>query len=156
MVWLFGQIWLWLIVAFALGALSAWRVLRTGRRPPEPAAAEPPAEPRYAAEEPPLLATEQTQFIPYVGPGPGRAVDDDPDAPEPVGHHEGHLPLPPQRGPHAADWPAADEPAWPQADDQLDVPPPGPPATPPGNRPGDPSGAAHRWPPAPHQPGRGG
>jgi hypothetical protein len=132
-VWLFGQIWLWLIVAFALGAVSAWLVLRTGPRPQDPP--EPAAEPGYAAEEPPLSAAEQTQFIPYVGPDPDHFVDA-PDAPEPVGHREGHLPLPPQRGPQAEVWPAEDEPVWPRADDQPD--------------------AAHEWPPAPHQPGRGG
>lgn len=131
MVWLFGQIWLWLIIAFALGALTAWLVLRPTRRPkpaPEP---EPVREP-----EPEPLEAERTQFIPAAWQSPGHehpretAVDDEP---EPVGHREGRLPLPPQRGAEAEDWPAQEEPAWPEADDLPE--------------------AAPRW---PHQPGRGG
>ncbi|MGW5724341.1 hypothetical protein ACWEVP_49835 [Amycolatopsis sp. NPDC003865] len=129
MVWLFGQIWLWLIVAFALGALTSWLVLRTAQRPkprsePEP---EPAAEEHY--EEP----AEQTQFIPaaWMQPGTERPHDvHEDDEPEPVGHREGHLPLPPQRGTQAEDWPTEEEPAWPESED----------ATP-------------QW---PHQPGRGG
>ncbi|WP_328448129.1 MULTISPECIES: hypothetical protein [unclassified Amycolatopsis] len=130
MVWLFGQIWLWLIVAFALGALSAWLVLRTTRRP-EP-------EPRHEYEPEPYYeptAAEQTQFIPAASFQPTEESRYDEDTPEPVGHREGHLPLPPQRGAEADDWPAEEEPAWPGADDLPD--------------------ATHQWPQAPHQPGRG-
>ncbi|KDN20458.1 hypothetical protein [Amycolatopsis rifamycinica] len=133
MFWLFGQIWLWLIVAFALGALTSWLVLRTAQRPrpePEPEP-EPEEEPRY--EPPPPLSTEQTQFIPaaWVQHAPERRTDPhDDEEPEPVGHREGHLPLPPQRGAQAEDWPTEEEPAWPESED-----------------------AAPRW---PHQPGRGG
>lgn len=123
MMWLFGQIWLWLILAFALGALTSWLVLRTAPRPKP----EPPTEPRYEAEPEPSAA-EQTQFIPaawaqHAPPEPSEDVD----VPEPAGHREGRLPLPPQRGPEAEDWPTEEEPAWPEADPQ--------------------------W---PHQPGRGG
>ncbi len=131
MVWLFGQIWLWLIIAFALGALTSWLVLRTTQRP-QPA---PEPEPEFvdAYDEPEPSAAEQTQFIPaaWMQPGTERPeqVHDD-EEPEPVGHREGHLPLPPQRGAQAEDWPTEEEPAWPEADE----------ATP-------------QW---PHQPGRGG
>ena len=129
MVWLFGQIWLWLVIAFALGALTSWLVLRTAQRPkPEP---QPEPEPEVRYEEP--SATEQTQFIPaaWMQPGTERpeAVHED-DEPEPAGHREGHLPLPPQRGAQAEDWPTEEEPAWPESEE-----------------------AAPQW---PHQPGRGG
>jgi len=132
MVWLFGQIWLWLIIAFALGALTSWLALRTAQRPK--AAPEPePYEPEPYEPEPEPLATEQTQFIPaaWMQPGtdrPESAHDD--EEPEPVGHREGRLPLPPQRGAQDEDWPTEEEPAWPEADE----------VTP-------------QW---PHQPGRGG
>jgi hypothetical protein len=137
MFWLFGQIWLWLIVAFALGAVTSWLVLHAAPRPrPEPAAREaefddeaPPYEP------PPPLSTEQTQFIPAAwaqhAPEPRTEVHDDEEA-APVGHREGHLPLPPQRGVQAEDWPTEEEPAWPQAEEPPD--------------------ATRQW----HQPGRGG
>ncbi|GHG16344.1 MULTISPECIES: hypothetical protein [Amycolatopsis] len=123
MFWLFGQIWLWLIVAFALGALTSWLVARTVQRPkPETAPEaleEPEEEPRY--EPPPPLSTEQTQFIPaaWAQHAADRRpeVHDDDEEPDPVGHREGHLPLPPQRGAEAEEWPTEDEPAWPQAEE---------------------------------------
>ena len=130
MVWLFGQIWLWLVVAFALGALTSWLLLRAAQRPkpqPEPEPAPEP-EPEAHYEEP----AEQTQFIPaaWMQPGTERPQDvNEDDEPEPVGHREGHLPLPPQRGAQAEDWPTEEEPAWPESDE------------------------APQW---PHQPGRGG
>jgi len=118
MFWLFGQIWLWLIVAFALGALTSWLVLRTAPRPR--AAPVPEAEPEEEYEPPPPLSTEQTQFIPaaWAQHAPDRRADvqDDEEA-EPVGHREGHLPLPPQRGTQAEDWPAEEEPAWPESEE---------------------------------------
>lgn len=130
MFWLFGQIWLWLIVAFALGALTSWLVLRAAPRPE--ADPVPEAEPEEY-EPPPPLSAEQTQFIPaaWAQHAPDRRADvqDDEEA-EPVGHREGHLPLPPQRGAEAEDWPTEEEPAWPESEE----------ATP-------------RW---PQQPGRGG
>ncbi|MEV6875169.1 hypothetical protein [Amycolatopsis sp. NPDC051128] len=137
MLWLFGQIWLWLIVAFVLGVLTAWLVLRASPRPkPEPAGeAGEPAEPRH---EPTPSAAEQTQFIPAAwaqhAPDwtddrfPGEEQESEPD-----GHREGRLPLPPQRGAQAENWFAEEEPAWPEADEVPD--------------------ATRRW---PHQPGRGG
>jgi hypothetical protein len=133
MFWLFGQIWLWLIVAFALGALTSWLVLRAAETP-QPA---PEEEPRYEPPEP--LSVEQTQFIPaaWAQHEPDRRADvHDDEEPDPVGHREGHLPLPPQRGPQAEDWPTEEEPAWPQTEEAPD--------------------ATRQWPPAPHQPGRGG
>ncbi|MEU0792297.1 hypothetical protein ABZ342_19695 [Amycolatopsis sp. NPDC005961] len=132
MVWLFGQIWLWLIIAFALGALTSWLVLRTQRPKPRP---EPEPEPEFVDvyDEPEPSAAEQTQFIPaaWMQPETDRhePVQDD-EEPEPAGHREGRLPLPPQRGAQAEDWPTEEEPAWPEADE----------VTP-------------QW---PHQPGRGG
>lgn len=129
MVWLFGQIWLWLIIAFALGALTSWLLLRATQHRPqhEP---EPEHEPE-AVPEP--LAAEQTQFIPAAwaqqAPHEPEPAEDD-DVPEPVGHREGHLPLPPQRGVEAEDWPTEEEPAWPESEE-----------------------AAPQW---PQQPGRGG
>ncbi|MEA5359074.1 hypothetical protein VA596_05960 [Amycolatopsis sp., V23-08] len=132
MVWLFGQIWLWLIVAFALGALSAWLVLRTTQT--TRTAQRPHEEPEPAYEpEPYYDEAEQTQFIPATAFQPTEESRYDDDTPEPAGHREGHLPLPPQRGPESEDWPAEEEPAWPRADDLPDA-----------------------WPQAPHQPGRGG
>ncbi|MCR6484372.1 hypothetical protein M8542_16230 [Amycolatopsis sp. OK19-0408] len=129
MLWLFGEIWLWLVIAFALGALTSWLVLRATQRPK----AEP--HPVYEPEpEPAPEPAEQTQFIPaaWVHPEPDHPVERHfpDDEHEPEGHREGHLPLPPQRGPQAEDWPTEEEPAWPEAED----------ATP-------------QW---PHQPGRGG
>jgi hypothetical protein len=131
MMWLFGEIWLWLIVAFALGALTSWLLLRATPRP-EPPPAEPEAEPEplYEPAPPPPLSVEQTQFIPAAwAQHEPEARPPATDAPEPVGHREGRLPLPPQRGPEAEDWPTEDEPAWPPSEE----------ATP-------------RW---PHQPERG-
>jgi hypothetical protein len=137
MLWLFGQIWLWLIVAFVLGALASWLVLRTASRPkPEPGESSEPGEPAEPRLEPAPLAAEQTQFIPaaWAQQGPDRTEDRFPDEePEPDGHREGRLPLPPQRGAPAEDWPTEEEPAWPEADELPN--------------------AAPHW---PHQPGRGG
>jgi hypothetical protein len=136
MLWLFGQIWLWLIVAFVLGALTAWLVLRTAPRPKP----EPPGEAGEPAEqyEPTPLAAEQTQFIPaaWAQHAPDRADDRFPGEEQetgPDGHREGRLPLPPQRGAQAEDWPTEEEPAWPEADELPN--------------------ATQQW---PHQPGRGG
>ncbi|MGW5747813.1 hypothetical protein [Amycolatopsis sp. NPDC003861] len=118
MFWLFGQIWLWLIVAFALGALTSWLVLRTTKSPQPAREEKPEAEPAY--EPPPPLSTEQTQFIPAAWaqhPPDRRAGAPDDDEQDPVGHREGHLPLPPQRGAQAEDWPTEEEPAWPESEE---------------------------------------
>lgn len=155
MMWLFGQIWLWLIIAFALGALTSWLVLRgtAGRTRPEPF---PEPEAVYEHEPEPVvpdpLSTEQTQFIPaaWAQHEPTRTTAfPDEGEPEPVGHREGQLPLPPQRGPQAEDWPTEDEPAWPEADEHPNATRDATPnATP------DPTpGPTPQW---PHRPGRGG
>lgn len=135
MMWLFGEIWLWLLIAFALGAITSWLVLRVTQRPKAEPQPYYEAEPEYEPEPEPLAA-EQTQFIPAAWVQPDaerpeshRFADDEPEA-EPTGHREGRLPLPPQRTPQAEDWPTEEEPAWPESED-----------------------AAPQW---PHQPGRGG
>ncbi|MET8995322.1 hypothetical protein [Amycolatopsis sp. Hca4] len=119
MFWLFGQIWLWLIVAFALGALTSWVVLRAAARPRSEPVRDVEPEPDDH-EPPPPLSTEQTQFIPaaWAQHAPERrgGLHDDEEA-EPVGHREGHLPLPPQRGAQDEQWPTEDEPAWPESEE---------------------------------------
>jgi len=90
MLWLFGQIWLWLLISFALGCGVTWLMMRGERREqpaPEPAPAREPerAVPVYPEPEP--LSAEQTQFIP-----PARIQDDDePYDQEAEGHREGQL-----------------------------------------------------------------
>lgn len=144
MFWLFGQIWLWLLAAFALGAAVTWLLMRTLDRPKEPVYEpyedagypedeehEEYAEAEYPEEHEPLEA-ERTQFIPPARVDHDGYYDDEPYDQETAGHREGRLPYPPPKpGTSPEEWPAEDEPAWPAAED---------------------SG----WPPAPHQPGRGG
>ncbi|WP_409494897.1 hypothetical protein [Amycolatopsis sp. cmx-11-12] len=91
MFWLFGQIWLWLLISFALGCGVTWLMTR-GERRERPAAPEPehPA-PAYSEPEPEpvpeLLSAERTQFLP-----PARIQDDDePYDQESEGHREGQL-----------------------------------------------------------------
>ncbi|WP_410648101.1 hypothetical protein [Amycolatopsis sp. cmx-4-54] len=94
MLWLFGQIWLWLLISFALGCGATWLLMRGERR--ERPAAEPVARPELPAPVPAepepepvpeLLSTEQTQFLP-----PARVQDDDePYDQETEGHREGQL-----------------------------------------------------------------
>ncbi|MEV6909664.1 hypothetical protein [Amycolatopsis sp. NPDC051071] len=132
MLWLFGQIWLWLLISFALGCGVTWLMTRGERRAqaaPEPApAGEPEPEPEPAIPvytEPEPLSAEQTQFIP-----PARIQDDD----EPFdqvaeGHREGQLipePVHPARIYHSDEpEPAARngeygheaEPVWPSDED---------------------------------------
>ncbi|KZB87194.1 hypothetical protein [Amycolatopsis regifaucium] len=97
MLWLFGQIWLWLLISFALGCGVTWLMMRGDRREQAtPASAAPEPEraapvPAYADPDPgpvPVpLEAEQTQFIP-----PARVHDDDePYDQEPEGHREGKL-----------------------------------------------------------------
>ncbi|OXM46935.1 hypothetical protein [Amycolatopsis alba] len=95
MLWLFGQIWLWLLISFALGCGATWLMTRGERRErtaPGPAAREPeravaaPVEPE-PEPVPELLSSERTQFIP-----PARLQDDDePYDQEAEGHREGQL-----------------------------------------------------------------
>ncbi len=122
MLWLFGQIWLWLIVSFALGAAATWLLMRAlQRRQPQENAYEPPPLPE---EEPEERSAERTQFIPAPPFTPSeplldyRFSDDEPYDEEPDGHREGSLPLPPPRpAPAADDWPTEEEPIWPAAED---------------------------------------
>ncbi|MFC4081448.1 hypothetical protein [Amycolatopsis samaneae] len=161
MFWLFGQIWLWLLLAFLLGALVTWLVMRAAQRreAPEPYAEHEPY-PEHEPEpvhEPEPHAAEETQYIPqaaYDDEHPEdhahpyarhehaddepRYPDEEPYDPEPEGHRQGQLPTPaPQTQRHAAD-----DPAWP-ADDAWPADSPEHPA------PEDPSARSH-------QPGRGG
>ncbi|QFU85859.1 LapA family protein [Amycolatopsis sp. YIM 10] len=58
MLWLFGQIWVWLLVAFGLGVLLTWMVLSVVHRK-ELARAEAealPSRPFYEDEDPPAAA----------------------------------------------------------------------------------------------------
>ncbi|WP_326566625.1 LapA family protein [Amycolatopsis rhabdoformis] len=139
MLWLFGQIWLWLLVAFLLGALVMWLIMRVGRpkRAAEPAraAADPGAFGAagtsaaartsgtlpVAAEEP--SEAERTQYIPVTAydynEQPERVYNDypevDPDEPyapdEPSGHRIGRLPDPEPHLSGDLNWPAEKDPA---------------------------------------------
>jgi hypothetical protein len=77
--WLFGQIWLWLLVAFVLGAATAAVLIRAGRRRTPP---------------PPVAPAEQTQWI---APPPGEYIDPEPPDTD-RGRRSGTLPI---------DWPPA-------------------------------------------------
>ncbi|WP_432848241.1 LapA family protein [Amycolatopsis sp. CA-161197] len=134
MLWLFGQIWLWLLVAFLLGALVMWLIMRAGR----------PKRPREADSIPAAGSTsgslpdvpepsdaERTQYIPVPSydydEQPERVYNDypevDPDEPytpdEAPGHHIGRLPDPEPHLSGDLNWPAAEEPvdAWPHDDE---------------------------------------
>lgn len=78
MLWLFAQIWLWLLAAFVLGAITTAVVMRTARR----------------RTPPPPVPAEQTQWIP---PPPDVYVDPEPQDAE-RGRRSGTLPI---------DWPPA-------------------------------------------------
>jgi hypothetical protein len=120
MLWLFGQIWLWLLIAFLLGAAVMWLLMRAAR--PKPVAERETYEHDEADEEPlevpaPLEA-ERTQYIP-VGQydhdeSPERVYNDypevDPDEPYvPEDHAEGRLPEPEARLSGDLGWPATAE-----------------------------------------------
>ncbi len=120
MLWLFGQIWLWLIVSFALGAAATWLLMRALERQKEPADTY---EPLPLPDEEPSDA-ERTQFIPAPPFAPSEPLhdyhyaDDEPYDEEPDGHREGRLPMPPPRSAEPADdWPTTEEPIWPVAED---------------------------------------
>jgi hypothetical protein len=128
MLWLFGQIWVWLLIAFLLGAAVASLVFTAmnRRRDDEPTG-------RYDDVEDPVLPVEETEFIPataeydehYEDPPrpaeyPPRPQNDWP--PEDVddsGHREGRLP-PVNRQPawrtdvEDPAWPSAAEEDWPR------------------------------------------
>ncbi|MFD9893182.1 hypothetical protein ACFWY9_27875 [Amycolatopsis sp. NPDC059027] len=141
MFWLFAQIWLWLLVAFLLGMVVTWLLMRAAQRretSAEAAYAEPEPEPDrevHETHEPAPHAAEETQYIPqaaYAEEDHGHHEDDyhyppdeyshdeqphyldeEPDVPEPEGHREGQLPA--SAPPHAQH--VQEEPAWPAADD---------------------------------------
>ncbi|WAL66220.1 hypothetical protein ORV05_36200 [Amycolatopsis cynarae] len=74
--WLFGQIWLWLLIAFLLGAATAALLLR----------------PRRTRTPPPTSPEEQTERLP-----PARDEYRDPEPDDPArGRRSGTLPV---------DWP---------------------------------------------------
>jgi hypothetical protein len=129
MLWLFGQIWLWLLLSFLLGAVLTWVVLTVLQREKkaEPATGEPDEEPvpRPAPDFSEETAAERTQFIPAArfdgyeaGDGYDEEVVDEPFDQEVVGHREGVLPQ--EHGqPERANDPngAEPEPAWPRPED---------------------------------------
>ncbi|GAA3555819.1 hypothetical protein GCM10022222_44290 [Amycolatopsis ultiminotia] len=133
MLWLFGQIWLWLLVSFLLGAAVMWLLTRATRTraPAEPEPVRPAAEPAAPAE------AEQTQYLPpathhdsthydaqYYDDEPERVYNDypevDPDEPYPPLDSGGYpLPDPEPRMSGELDWPAGDEEPdrWPHEDE---------------------------------------
>lgn len=121
MLWLFGQIWLWLIVSFALGAVATWLLMRAFQRQLQPQ--ESAYEPFPEKEPDEVSPTEQTQFIPAPPFTPSEPLldyrfPDEPYDQESDGHREGRLPMPPPRpAPAAEDWPTEEEPVWPAAED---------------------------------------
>ncbi|MEU4666425.1 LapA family protein [Amycolatopsis sp. NPDC023774] len=135
MLWLFGQIWLWLLIAFLLGALVMWLIMQAGRpkrpsRSSEPAREAAPADASVASVPEPS-ESERTQYIPvpsydYDEP-PERVYNDypevDPDEPyapdEPFGHRIGRLPEPEPHLSGDLNWPSAEEPVggWPRDDE---------------------------------------
>ncbi len=90
MLWLFGQIWLWLLISFGLGCGVTWLMTRGERREhaaPEPVPAGGPEHAAPVHTEPEPLSAEQTQFIP-----PARIQDEDePYDQDAEGHREGQL-----------------------------------------------------------------
>lgn len=128
MLWLFGQIWLWLLIAFALGCGVTWLMMR-GERREQPAyeqvPSSGPALPHTPEPAPAPLETEQTRFIP-----PARIHDDDePYDQEAEGHREGQLiPEPvrpsqvyhldqPAQGARNGEYGHDPEPVWPSDED---------------------------------------
>ncbi|EIF00697.1 hypothetical protein [Saccharomonospora glauca] len=104
MLWLFGEIWLWLLIAFVLGlALAAAAFLATKRRERTPA--DRPTEPTPRVED--MSDTERTQFIRPVGPRPGTGpeAEERPDE----GRRQGVLPV------SSSEWHARNE--WPDEHD---------------------------------------
>ncbi|MBK1785315.1 hypothetical protein [Prauserella cavernicola] len=100
MLWLFGQIWVWLLVSFALGAGLTALLLGGRRRRREPSA-------RSAAPRP--TAAEQTGNLPVTGALPAVRRPDRHAEPEP---EEGSLPS-------RRDWHTRNE--WPDEQDARDA-----------------------------------
>lgn len=113
MLWLFGQIWLWMLLSFALGAGVTALVMRRTPARPEPVYEE-QAEAEYVPGPPPNPYLLDDGVGEYPPRAPTAWPPDD-DRPEPA-HLEGELPSvewPPER---EADTPV-EEPAWPSAED---------------------------------------
>jgi hypothetical protein len=117
MLWLFGQIWVWLLIAFLLGALVMWLIMRAAR--PKLPGRDPKPEP---AEVPEPVEAEQTQYIPvtHYDEPPAPVYNDypevDPDDPYPAersgGHWREHTGELPEAEPHLSgelNWPRTDE-----------------------------------------------
>jgi hypothetical protein len=115
MLWLFGQIWVWLLIAFLLGAAVATVIFTAvNRRRPE-AAPE-------AYDDEVGLPVDETQYIPasdyeepYEDPPapeyPPRPQNDwPPEDVDVTGHREGHLPT---VTPQPARGDDVEDPAWP-------------------------------------------
>jgi hypothetical protein len=121
MLWLFGQIWLWLLLAFLLGAAVASLVfIAANRRHPEPAYAEPLELPEreQLIDETQSIEPVDYEEADYEDPPPlypPRPQNDwPPEDVDDTGHREGHLP--PVN--HQPAWRQDDhaEPAWPEAE----------------------------------------
>ncbi|PRX50321.1 hypothetical protein B0I33_102442 [Prauserella shujinwangii] len=113
MLWLFGQIWLWLLLAFALGVALTVLVLAPWRRR---LSREPAGESDFAEAEGFGASTERTELLVPISPPPGPPEspagypEDEPTEPPDHGHREGTLP-------GREEWHARNE--WP---DEHDVP----------------------------------
>ncbi len=114
MLWLFGEIWLWLLIAFVLGGAIAAYILFSGLRKRETAE----KGESTTASDSDVSATERTQLIRPVepqphfvqrpsrpSPGPRPAEDTFPDE----GRKQGGLPV------SASEWHARNE--WPNEHD---------------------------------------
>lgn len=128
MLWLFGQIWVWLLLAFLLGAaVASLLFVAANRRHDE----EPYDEPLELPEREQFI--DETQSIepvdyedadyedpPPVYPPPRPQNDWPPEDVDVTGHREGHLPSDDRQpswrhgDPGHPDAPA--EPAWPEAE----------------------------------------
>ncbi|WP_406638992.1 LapA family protein [Amycolatopsis sp. WGS_07] len=137
MLWLFGQIWLWLLVSFLLGAAVMWLFTRAARPKTE-------ADPYRPAAAPVEAPAEETRHIPPANPyedygdhgayeepayphyddQPERVYNDypdvDPDEPYHAQQQPDHpLPDPEPRLSGELSWPEDDQrsPHWPHDDE---------------------------------------
>jgi hypothetical protein len=125
MLWLFGQIWLWSLISFVLGAgLTALVFTRLNRERPEPFE----DEPRVVEASEPIEPYDQ-EAEPEDSTGPVLAWPVEPDEVPESGHRQGTLPSYPPPPRRALEPGTTGEPAWPRADEWP------PPEQRPGNRP---------------------
>ncbi|QWF81573.1 LapA family protein [Amycolatopsis sp. CA-230715] len=121
MLWLFGQIWLWLLIAFALGALVAGLLINAANRKRERRAAE-QEDTRHVSSLPAADDEHDPRDVPYdqeadhfLAAHEPSKWPEDPDEPDP-GRREGTLPGF-ENAPHE-NWPReSGAPAWPGEDD---------------------------------------